>query len=321
MGQMQLETLIQRWQRARIAVVGDVMLDVSMEGRMGSASPEDYTMPVVRVTKRTTRLGGAALAAKIMADLGAAPICYGVVGKDLEGRTVRGLLQRDRVGAGIWEDESRPTTSKTRYRTQFGSLARFDREHRDAISPELAASLGSAIATTDQLAGALVSDYGKGVLRGPGMALADVISSRGIPMVLDPKDVLLGTPSAVTPNRVEFIGLGGSQHPGPAARRIREKLGRNCVVAVTRGENGCSLHQHEDPEKRSLIRTVEVQARTVCGAGDAFAAAFTLTLAAGGTWEQAAIMGNAAASLLVQELPLDCRALKSAAIAVDWLNA
>src|SRR4051794_41168588 len=186
-----LDEILERARGLRVAVVGDVMLDVYLVGSVSRISPE-APVPVVHVSEERFALGGAANVAANVAAVGAECHLVGYVGADESGRRIRqalGELDGGRVHARLVERGDRPTTTKTRVVAMHQQVVRFDREHAhelpDECASELCDAVRQAVAGSDAL---VLEDYDKGVLV-PSVirAALDAASAAGIPSVVDPK--------------------------------------------------------------------------------------------------------------------------------------
>jgi D-beta-D-heptose 7-phosphate kinase/D-beta-D-heptose 1-phosphate adenosyltransferase len=290
----------------RIVVLGDLMLDEFIWGEVRRISPE-APVPVVEVRRETWNLGGAGNVVSNLIDLGAAAIPIGVAGDDEAAALLRRrFAERDADTAGIIADPSRPTTRKTRIVAHSQQMVRADRENRAPIASDVEDRIISAF--TDALSNAdavIVSDYDKGLLtpRLLGAAIESARSQNRI-VCLDPKirnfrhyhrvDVI--TPNQSEAERAADVEITDDRSLLAAARRIRELLDcRN--VLITRGEHGMSLLSESD--EMTNIPTVAREVYDVTGAGDTVIAALTLSLAAGAGLNEAAIIANHAAGVVV----------------------
>jgi D-beta-D-heptose 7-phosphate kinase/D-beta-D-heptose 1-phosphate adenosyltransferase len=292
-----------------VAVVGDLILDHYVWGRVARISPE-APVPIVRVERESSRLGGAANVAWNLASLGARVELGGVVGADAEAKELLSLLaDRGIAPHGLHEDLKRSTTLKTRVIAHQQQVVRTDRE-TDAPLPEaaekgLAAFVHGRAAEVD---GVLVQDYGKGVVTGAVMdAVRDACSGHGVPFLVDPKE---GTPAlyrgarCLTPNRGELkaitgLPVGGAEETERAARSLREEAGAGAVV-VTLGEEGMALVEGDGPAVR--IPAFRREVFDVTGCGDTVSAVLTLATLAGASLEEAAWLASCAAAHVVGRL-------------------
>jgi D-beta-D-heptose 7-phosphate kinase/D-beta-D-heptose 1-phosphate adenosyltransferase len=308
-----IRELLGRAAKARILVLGDVMLDRFVVGRVGRISPE-APVPVVDFLREDHMPGGAANVARNVTALGGRAELFGVVGRDDDAAELRSLLGEAGVGCGgLVARRDRMTTTKTRIVAGQQQIVRLDRESRGEIASETAARLagriGAALGSAD---GVVIGDYGKGVVT---QALLDDIRGRcrraGVWLSVDPKPVHaldLRELSLVTPNRKETFELAGIQdserHPdplrdGPLLAAVAGLLGRLSpgLLLVTLGEQGMLLCRRGD---RPLhIPTVAREVFDVSGAGDTVIAAFTLAVAAGASPAEAAVFSNHAAGVVV----------------------
>ncbi|MCF6359058.1 MAG: PfkB family carbohydrate kinase, partial [Draconibacterium sp.] len=151
----------------RAIVIGDVMVDTYLWGKVDRMSPE-APVPIVSVTKRETRLGGAANVSLNLKALGATSILFSVIGDDEQGRLFKELLEkRDLSSEGIFIDTQRITTVKNRNISKGQHIARVDEETTDFIKPELEKTLFDAIKKLiekSQIDVIIFVDYDKGVV-------------------------------------------------------------------------------------------------------------------------------------------------------------
>jgi D-beta-D-heptose 7-phosphate kinase/D-beta-D-heptose 1-phosphate adenosyltransferase len=300
-----LEALVLRFARVRLLVVGDVVLDEYLWGTVDRVSPE-APVPVVHVQDETLVLGGAANVARNAVALGARVALCSVVGDDPAGRRVAALVEALGVDpSGLVVAAGRPTTRKTRVVARSQQVVRFDRETHEPLAAASAARLLAALeAAIPGADGAVVEDYGKGVLA-PGTAAAAMrrLRAAGLPVAVDPKTSLAPYKGAalLKPNLREAEALSGVRIRGPAdlaraAARLRRRAGGG-AVAVTRGADGMTLFEEDGPGV--AVATARREVFDVQGAGDTTIAALALALRAGATLFEAAVIANAAAGIVV----------------------
>jgi len=300
------EQLLPRLGGRTVLIVGDVMLDHFVIGRVDRISPE-APVPVVRFDHEEYRLGGAANVAHNVAALGGRADMIGVAGADAEADRLRADLGRLGIGTGgIVTDPGRRTTRKLRVvTTRNQQVARIDYEDDRELEGAAEAAVVDRIA---QLAGSadaiLISDYLKGVVsRAVAAAAIAAAKRRGIPLLVDPKvphiDYYSGA-SVITPNHheaesVTHMRIRTSADALAAARRFRERAACESVL-VTRGEHGMTLLGPDgDAELQAEAREVS----DVTGAGDTVIATMALALAAGAPLADAARLANRAAGIVV----------------------
>ena len=299
-----LDEILDRFRGLRIAVVGDVMLDVYLVGAVSRISPE-APVPVVRVDEERVALGGAANVAANLAAAGAACDLVGCVGADAAGARIREALAglggvRDR----LLERAERPTTTKTRVVARHQQVVRFDRERDDevgeACAVELTAALREAVAGAHAL---VLEDYGKGVLA-PAVIAAAVHAAEEarIPCVVDPKFRNFFAYRGATvfkPNAVELgaaLGEPLRAEDDVWLEDARARVGARHLL-LTLGEQGMALKSEAEPALR--IPTHARAVHDVSGAGDTVTAFVALAVAAGATIQEAALLANLAAGIEV----------------------
>lgn len=308
-----VRTLVGGFRRARVLVVGDVMLDRFIWGSVNRISPE-APVPVVEFQRESAMPGGAANVVRNLTALGAWAGMIGVVGQDRAGCDLTSLLAAAGSDcAGVIRSKSRTTSIKTRIIAQQQQVVRLDRETRGDADPALTRRLLRAIAAHwDDVDAIVVGDYGKGVVTQPLLdALRAGCRQRGKWLSLDPKPVRrldLSGLSLVTPNRKEAFELAGMEDPGRATSPLADDALHAVVqrlldqyapalLLVTLGEQGMLLCQRGQPPHH--IPTVAQEVYDVSGAGDTVIATFTLAVAASASPLEAAILSNHAAGVVV----------------------
>ncbi len=298
--------LIDRFSSRRITVVGDVMLDRFVIGRVSRISPE-APVPVVVFDHEEWRLGGAANVAHNLRALGAAVDLIGVVGADEAGTQLKNELAAKGIhSTGLITDPARKTTTKMRVvTTRNQQVARVDYESDHEAGPAIEEALAAQVEMRARSAQViLVSDYQKGVVTRRSMAhVSGYGQSAGIPVIVDPKvphiDYYAGA-TLVTPNHVEAesatnMRIESHDDARRAAESLRKRLGVENVL-ITRGEHGMWLtHAGVD----GYLPASALEVADVTGAGDTVIATLALAIAAGGNMAEAARIANEAASLVV----------------------
>ncbi|MBE0612790.1 MAG: D-glycero-beta-D-manno-heptose-7-phosphate kinase [Burkholderiales bacterium] len=288
--------------KARLLVVGDVMLDRYWFGEVSRISPE-APVPVVKVERTEERPGGAANVARNATALGARVTLLSVVGDDEAGVRLRELVEAERVVACLHKDPSIPTTVKLRVIGRQQQLLRVDFETQpshDVLADKLA-DFASLLADCDVL---VLSDYGKG-----GLAhiekMIELARAAGKIILVDPKGddyTRYHGATIVTPNRAEMREVVGRwKDENDLTRRaqaLRQELGAQALL-LTRSEEGMSLYQdsgvlHEAAKTREVF--------DVSGAGDTVIAAVAAMLGSGATLSQAMHAANFAAGIVVGKL-------------------
>lgn len=303
-----LEQLVAGFERLRLLVVGDAMLDEYLWGDVERVSPE-APVPVVHVQRESVALGGAGNVVRNAIAMGARALLVTAVGDDRGGERLVDLLKE--LGAdpvGVVAVEGRPTTRKTRVEARSQQMVRFDRETDDPLPEAAVRQLQRAIeAALPHVDGVILEDYGKGILT-PAVVRRWMrrFQAAGVPVAVDPKGHLPSYRGAdlVKPNLREVEQLAGRPVRGradlaAAVARLRRQLGGGAVV-VTRGAEGMTVFEAEPRGIDVPIERCEVF--DVQGAGDTAIAALTLARLAGASLLEAAVVGNAAASVVVRKV-------------------
>src|SRR5579859_6095556 len=299
--------------KARVLVVGDVILDQFIWGGVSRISPE-APVPVVEFSRESFMPGGAANVARNLVALETPAELLGVIGRDEAGDKLLKILGQQQIGrTGLVRNPARHTSVKTRIVAHQQQVVRIDRETRGALDPQtttkLIAQFKSKLSEADAV---IVGDYGKGVVTQPLLnELKSLCRDRGVWLSLDPKPVHhlnLNGLSLITPNRKEAFELADlrdetkCENPledsslAMVAERLLREL-RPAVLLITLGELGMLLCQRD--QKPFHIPTVAQEVFDVSGAGDTVIAVFTLAIAAGASPVEAAILSNHAAGIVV----------------------
>ncbi len=304
----QLQKVVEQFSDQPILVVGDLMLDRFVWGRVERISPE-APVPVVEVVKETVHLGGAANVAYNLAVLKARPLLVGVVGSDEAGdRLVEELHRQEISSEGIVRDKGRSTTIKTRIIAHNQQVCRTDREDKTPLSQGTVDQMRSTFQTLlEQVQGMILSDYAKGALS--AALVVDLIQEARQAkkfLAVDPKSddfsVYRGA-SIVTPNKKEAVRASGVEIVDEASfiqagEKLLEVIASDYLL-ITRGEEGMTLFEGKE---HSHIPTVAREVFDVSGAGDTVIASLTLAVAAGASIRDAAILANHAAGVAVGKL-------------------
>ena len=288
--------------RARVLVVGDVMLDRYWFGDVMRISPE-APVPVVLFREERASAGGAANVARNCAALGAKTKLFSVVGDDGDGATLRKILERDGVSVNFQSDRSIRTTQKLRVISNRQQLLRIDFE-TPPTREVLASKFADFKAALPACSIVILSDYGKGGLAHIARMIA-LARAAGKKVLVDPKGddwSRYKGAFAVTPNRAELREVVGSWKTDAdlerRAQRLRKKLKLEALL-LTLGGDGMKLFTgsrtlHVPAEKREVY--------DVSGAGDTVIATLGTMLAAGVRLDQAVRLANRAGAIAVEKL-------------------
>ncbi len=289
-------------EKARVLVVGDVMLDRYWFGEVERISPE-APVPVVHVAKREDRLGGAANVARNAVALGAQVTLVGFVGQDEAATRVSTLLGEAGVQAHLVADAHHPTTLKMRVLGRQQQLLRIDFEEKP--TPSLLESLVERVAPLLAQHDVVVfSDYSKGALAQVEKLIAMAREKR-LPILVDPKGSNYQRyrgATLVTPNRSEMQQAVGQWHTeselSERAQALRAELELEALL-VTRSEQGMTLFTESGSDH------VDAQAHEVfdvSGAGDTVLATLAVMRAAGVPWAESMRWANRAGGIVVGKL-------------------
>jgi rfaE bifunctional protein kinase chain/domain len=288
--------------RARILVVGDVMLDRYWFGEVERISPE-APVPVVKIGRVEERPGGAANVARNAASLGAKAALLSVVGADEAGQALAKLLANSGIDTGLHEDAQLNTTVKLRVIGRQQQLLRIDFENWPAheVLHSKLAEYAQRVSDCDAV---ILSDYGKGGLT----HIVDMIRlarAAGKPVLVDPKGEdysRYAGATVLTPNRAELRQVVGrwinDAELESKAQDLRRELGLDALL-VTRSEEGMTLY------REGLVTHEPARAREVydvSGAGDTVIATLAVMLASGLDMSAAMQLANRAAGIVVGKL-------------------
>ncbi|MEP7234331.1 MAG: D-glycero-beta-D-manno-heptose-7-phosphate kinase [Ignavibacteriota bacterium] len=308
--QTKLESLSNAFSRARIAVIGDLMLDRYLFGTVSRMSPE-APVPILDIHNDEWRLGGAANVANNIHALGAEALLVGVVGDDSKGSRVRNMLSELGLSSeGIISDPDRPTTIKTRVVAASQQMLRVDHEMKHNISATTEDAIFSLIESRgESLDGIILEDYNKGVLS-PKLIrrLIEFAGKKGIPVFVDPKHdnfFEYKTVSVFKPNRKEMEDALGIRFDTDAklqlaGSKLLEMLDAENIL-LTLSDKGMLLFERGEKEPFS-IPTRAQQVADVSGAGDTVIATLAVAKACGATVREAATIANRAAGIVIEEL-------------------
>jgi D-beta-D-heptose 7-phosphate kinase/D-beta-D-heptose 1-phosphate adenosyltransferase len=299
--------LIARFADQRVLVVGDVMLDRFIVGRVTRISPE-APVPVVRFQSELARLGGAANVANNIAALNGRATLVGIVGADTAGRRLKDQLDGSGIDVeGLVCDPGRPTTEKVRIVTERNQqVARIDYEQDTDAVQDVERSLVERVSQLGRASQALlVSDYLKGVVTPAVIDALLRLKADGAPLVIDPKIPHLpcyAGATLVTPNHHEaetatHMRIRTDAEARVAAREFRHRA-RCEAVLITRGESGMWL---SDGATEMAVPSTAREVSDVTGAGDTVVATLALALAAGAELTEAAVLANHAAGIVVSK--------------------
>jgi D-beta-D-heptose 7-phosphate kinase/D-beta-D-heptose 1-phosphate adenosyltransferase len=320
--------------KARIAVLGDVMLDRFVFGEVDRISPE-APIPVIRVAREESMLGGAGNVAANIVHMGGQATLIAALGADAAAASVLAAAAREQgLSTSLIQDGEVQTIIKTRFISQGQQLLRVDEERPREVTgvpaEKLAAALEAALPQSNVL---ICSDYAKGVLTKEMLGRAILMArAAGVMVIVDPKGrdfSRYAGATIITPNAREAAHATGipcdtDDNVARAAQAITEVVGCNTVL-VTRGAQGMTLLSRQDGSASTVHLPTETRAvHDVSGAGDTVVAALALALAVGTTVTDAALLANLAAGIAVGKVgtaPVEAAELARAIQVSDFLAA
>lgn len=304
-----MNSIINQFEGKKVLIVGDVMIDAYIIGKVDRVSPE-APVPIVNIESNENRLGGAANVALNIAALKAIPILCSVVGKDKEGDLFIDILKSNNMNTnGILFSENRCTTTKTRVLGNKHQLLRIDNEDTHDLNDDdnlaLIQFFKNAVSTCDVV---ILQDYNKGVLNEKNISiLIDLAQKNNVPIAVDPKKKNFLTYQNVTlfkPNLKEIkeglnidLNLKSQNNLKLAVKQLNASL-KNDLTMVTLSEDGVMISDHqEDLFIPAHIRNIS----DVSGAGDTVISVASLCLACQFNKKEIAELSNLAGGLVCEE--------------------
>ncbi len=323
---MDFRSVIRKFSRKNILVVGDIILDHYIQGTVSRISPE-APVPVVLENERFYVPGGAANVAHNLAGLGVKVTLAGRIGDDAEGRSVKQELKKKKIDTrAIFADKKLPTILKTRVIAQHQQVVRIDREKANLsgtvkVFEKLKTFIKNHIDDFDAI---VISDYGKGLITTEMINFLTTLAHKNKTIItVDPKVENFCNyinVTAITPNlkeaenairnikvtdgsrkklKINFDKLITDDQIEKAGKAIVQYLNAECLL-MTLGERG--MRVFAKGKKTHAINTKAIEVYDVSGAGDAVIAVFTLGLTLGLTKTKAAELANVAAGIVVGKL-------------------
>ncbi len=300
--------IINNFPASRVLVIGDIMVDHFIWGKVSRISPE-APVPVVEVQSDNLMLGGCANVLNNIFSLGGKVYVTGVVGADDMGERLLGEFRKRRIDTdGIVVEANRPTTLKTRIVAHSQQVVRFDREDRRQIDSR---SIGKMLEYIEKMTGKLgaivISDYNKGVITRPLLdGIREIIAGKGITVCVDPKRndfSLYRGFDIITPNHYEAGRAAGMEIMDgfdivKTGKILLKEFGFKALL-ITRGEEGMNLFEKDGKTTHTVFPAEAREVFDVTGAGDTVIGVLALCVAAGATFREAAALANRAAGIVV----------------------
>lgn len=299
----------------RVLLIGDIMLDRYVYGKVDRISPE-APVPIHLYESESSDIGGAGTVLRNLSDLGAEIIFISVIGDDKHGDAITDLVGNIKnTEAYLITEYKRPTTVKTRFVCGHHQMARADNETSKVISNKtlnaVKASIDANIAKCDIV---VISDYAKGVIssiKAPAHDLAAYViqsaAKHGISVVVDPKSnnfsiyrgAYVITPNIPELNRATNTECSNFDDIEIAARSLISSCGIDNIL-VTRSKDGMTLFGNSSPHHN--IPSFAREVYDVTGAGDTAVAVLALGLASGMLITEASYLANVAAGIAVGKI-------------------
>ena len=304
---MEVEKLLENANNKTIVVVGDVMLDQYFWGEVSRVSPE-APVPVVDIFDESYHLGGAANVAQNLISLGIKPVLCGLLGNDNRGKRFIEICDKMNINScGLYKDENRITTVKSRVIGNNQQIVRMDREVKNPIDTVGENFIYEKIINLETVDGIIFEDYDKGTIS-PNL-IQKIISwakTKNIPVFVDPKFNNFKNYQGATlfkPNKKETeIGLemklDSKEQIFSAGRKLLEEHNLENVL-ITLGADGMILFEKDGTV--SSVPTIARKVADVSGAGDTAIATLTAMFVLGATLEEAAIIANFAAGIVCEK--------------------
>ena len=290
--------------KKKVLVIGDLMLDTYLWGHSERISPE-APVPIIQVNKVEHNLGGAANVALNLSSLGCEVFLIGTIGSDPEGEILKNLLNQSNIDfTPLVEFDSRPTTVKSRIISHDQQVIRTDRELTHDLSDESNKELQGLVSSIiNDVDGIILEDYNKGVLNAGSISkIINLVKDTDKPIYVDPKEKnfdLYKNVRLFKPNLSEFRSL---YKENTSLEKDGFNLKKNInadILMITRSADGVSLFVDSDYYD---IPTKARSVHDVSGAGDTVIATFTLSDLCGATPKESVLLSNFAAGRVCEEV-------------------
>ncbi len=328
-----IREIFRSFSNLNVLIIGDVMVDSYMWGKVGRISPE-APVPIVSVTKKERRLGGAANVALNIQALGANPILCSVIGVDYEGMSFLDLLRQQKLSQkGILKSRDRVTTVKNRIIGNNYQVVRVDEETEEDITVDETQNLITLISyiiSHDKIDVIIFEDYNKGLITPKLITkVVEFAKSKGIPTCVDPKKKNFNAYKGVTlfkPNLKELreglkLDIDGDNiaelQRAVSSFRVKQKLDTALVTLADKGviTNSRSVKEHVEAHVRNIA--------DVSGAGDTVISVAALCRALECNPIFTAALANLAGGIVCQEIgvvPINKEELLREALELDFVK-
>lgn len=304
-----LDQILNNLQNKTVVVLGDIMIDEYLWGKVNRLSPE-APVPIVEIEDESLRFGGGANVAINLKTLGCKPIIIGIVGKDRMGDQFFELLEKfDLSSEGVMRIDDRPTTVKTRIIGDNQHIARVDREKVDYVDDSFLQNIMDEVGHILQNVDAVIlQDYNKGILHKDLIKYTiDLANKVDIVSTVDPKFVnfmeykkaTVFKPNVREASQALARVIETEDDVKAAGKTLLETLEVKNVL-LTLGSKGMALF--EDNGDYSHVHTKTRDVADVSGAGDTVISTMTATMVGGASVKEAASLANYAAGIVCQEV-------------------
>jgi len=324
--QNRAEQILKAFPNNKILVVGDLMLDQFTWGKVRRISPE-APVPVIEVAEETYRIGGSGNAAVNIRTLDGTPITIGVIGQDDGAERLLSLFAELEIDSDNLLRDERRTTLKTRLIAHNQQVVRMDREDITPLSRKVKNILTErCVESLSKVQAVVISDYDKGVIN-PELLKSILTEAhrKKVPVFIDPKvqhaeyyrQATLLTPNQQEAELLSGVSITNRSSLERAGTRLLERF--DCpYVLVTQGEDGMSLFSHNTVKH---LRTTAREVFDVTGAGDTVIACLSMAVAAGAEMDEAALIANYAAGLVVGKVGTANVTRQELTASLDDINA
>jgi len=304
-----LNTLKNNFEGRKIAVIGDMMLDGYFWGDVKRVSPE-APVPILEVEEEFFRFGGAANVALNITKLGGTAIPIGVIGYDNYGTIFSSLMKDLNIeDSGIFVDDGRPTTTKTRVIANNQHVVRIDKESKLYLNAKIEAKISNYISSIiSGIDGIILQDYNKGVLT-PSLIknIISLANNKNVLVTVDPKfdnffeykNVTVFKPNKKEAESVLGVKISSDADISSAGKKLLEILKAKYIL-LTLGEKGIAVFENGKSERKMPTKAIKVA--DVSGAGDTVIATLTMALAAGADIYEASSLANYGAGIVCGEV-------------------
>ena len=298
-----IDKLIDQFTQKHILVIGDVMLDEYIWGKVNRVSPE-APVPVVKLDNIDYHAGGAANVGENVFSLGCEVTMVGLIGNDNNGERLKNILNKeDRFNLRLVKQTGRPTTVKTRIMAQGQQVMRVDNETEEPPATDILEELQSTIdSVINDVDGVILQDYGKGLFSKEMILwVMERAKKSSLPVYVDPKDHNYSCYSGaklLKPNSSEFWN-NVEENPSLEEAAFSLKVDNDySILLVTRGAEGMSIFYNDIKEH---IPTTARSVHDVSGAGDTVISTFAICDICGADPLESAWVANYAAGKVCEQ--------------------